>query len=404
MNRMNIVAVVALAGAQGLASAQVRFDAIGGLGDAYSGSGANAVSADGRAVVGGTDVPGCRYCGGVPFVWTVEYGLLLLDESLYGGPATGLSTDHAFIVGTIGSIHDSLPPCDEAYIWSAGAIMRFGVYTDANGVSDDGSVIVGGNSVPERWTGATGWREMGPIDGAFVVGGGALGVTPDGGTVVGRAIWQREGEYHIDGFVWTGGSGMRALPKFSVDQIGAAYAVSRGGGAIVGTVGTFNAPRAVRWVGEQTVEYLGQLPNQPPSWARGVSDDGEVIVGMYGGYPQQRVFIWDRRRGIRDLQNELVDEYGLDLSGWTLQSAHGVSANGRVIVGTGRAPLNRVRAWRVDLGWDCAADTTHDGVVDSHDFYAYLSRFFAGHADFNTDGVTNSQDFFDFMTAFFAGC
>jgi hypothetical protein len=54
----------------------------------------------------------------------------------------------------------------------------------------------------------------------------------------------------------------------------------------------------------------------------------------------------------------------------------------------------------------CRADFTGDGVVNSQDFFAFLTAFFQGapSADFNHDAGVNSQDFFDFLGAFFAGC
>lgn len=47
-----------------------------------------------------------------------------------------------------------------------------------------------------------------------------------------------------------------------------------------------------------------------------------------------------------------------------------------------------------------AADVNLDGLVNTEDFFLFLSGFFSGDGDFNMDGVTNSQDLFDFLTNF----
>jgi hypothetical protein len=54
----------------------------------------------------------------------------------------------------------------------------------------------------------------------------------------------------------------------------------------------------------------------------------------------------------------------------------------------------------------CRADHSGDGAVNSQDFFAFLTDFFAASpgADFNGDGGVDSQDFFDFLGAFFGGC
>lgn len=57
-------------------------------------------------------------------------------------------------------------------------------------------------------------------------------------------------------------------------------------------------------------------------------------------------------------------------------------------------------------GHPCPADLDGDGVVNSNDFFSFLSVFFSlgPGADFNNDGVIDSGDFFAFLGYFFNGC
>lgn len=72
--------------------------------------------------------------------------------------------------------------------------------------------------------------------------------------------------------------------------------------------------------------------------ATGVSADGNVVVGgaVYGYNVfshEEDAFVWDPTNGMRRLSDALTAQ-GVDLTGWTLESANAVSALGDKILGT----------------------------------------------------------------------
>ena len=71
------------------------------------------------------------------------------------------------------------------------------------------------------------------------------------------------------------------------------------------------------------------------SVANGVSADGSVVVGRGSGTSGNEAFLWDAANGMQSLQNVLVAQLGLDLTGWNLAEATGISADGLTIVGYG---------------------------------------------------------------------
>src|SRR5690606_30444105 len=198
------------------------------------------------------------------------------------------------------------------------------------------------------------------------------------------------------GFRWT----EAGIDHFGVHQ--EPYALSRDGSVFVGHES--GGVGALRWVAGSGFVSM-QLP-PGDSWANDLSDDGAVVVGRIDE-AGRNAFIWDEIHGPRLLLNVLVGDYGLDLTGWQLWSANGVSADGTVIVGWGENPAGQEEGWVARLGGGpCYADCDASGEIDFFDFLCYQDAFAAAEpwADCDGSGELDVFDFLCFQNAFATGC
>jgi probable HAF family extracellular repeat protein len=232
-------------------------------------------------------------------------------------------------------------------------------WTEARDVSDDGSVVVGWSQSsgsyntsgePFRWTKADGMQSLGFLPGAeLTLDSAAYGVSVDGSTIVGgsgnRAFrWtstdgmqslvnnalhanavSADGSVvvgvanRIGAFRWTAAGGMQDLGEMA----GHAYALTADGSVIVG--GTLGNRGAFRWTTESGMQDLGSLPGGDGvhgTVAHGVNADGSVVVG-WSGAPE--AFRWTSAGGMQGLGH---------LSGISKSAALGVSGDGSIIVGS----------------------------------------------------------------------
>lgn len=102
----------------------------------------------------------------------------------------------------------------------------------------------------------------------------------------------------------------------------------------------FNGRRPWRWTQSGGMVGLGFPEGGNIGAARGVNRDGTIIVGAWDGpgLDIQRASIWTSTNGNRDLQAYLEEERGLDLQGWYLLEATGISDDGSTMVGSGSHP------------------------------------------------------------------
>jgi probable HAF family extracellular repeat protein len=291
-----------------------------------------AISGDGSTVVGTGSDFGPGYHAGL-----VEQYLFLGD--LPGGQdypdsyATDVNFDGSVVVGK-GSTASGY----EAFRWTrADGMQGLGYlpggssYSGATGVSFDGSVIVGSSDGGGafRWTSAGGMQGLGGLI------GGANDVSADGSVVVGYGYNDSGTE---EAFRWTSDGGVQWLGDLpGSDFYSYASDVSGDGATVVGTSHSDSAPQgeAFRWTNAGGMQALGDLPGGPfYSIPAGVSFDGSIIVGTgyNDSFQGREAFIWDAAHGMRSLQEVLVNDYGLDLTGWMLVEAIGISADGRTIL------------------------------------------------------------------------
>jgi probable HAF family extracellular repeat protein len=222
-----------------------------------------------------------------------------LKGTSFVSEANGVSRDGSVVVGYSYSTSGY-----EAFRWTNGSGMvglghlsGGGGYSTANGVSDDGSVIVGySDSTSDykafRWTSGTGMVGLENLPDE--IQSQATAVSGDGATVVGFTF--SEFDPLCTAFQWTSGTGMVELqqPPFRSATILRAYAITGDGTRAVGEIDG----QAVRWTGTEILR-LGDLPGSAfYSVASGVSDDGSVVVGHSDATSGYEPFRWTSGSGM----------------------------------------------------------------------------------------------------------
>ena len=292
----------------------------------------HSVSADGLVVVG----HGVSAFGREAFRWEngVMIGLGDLPGGVFSSEAYDVSADGSVVVG------ESVAASGyEAFRWENGVMTGLGdlpggeFRSNAIAVSADGLVIVGSSDSATSYQ-AVRW-ENGIMKGLGYLAGGAYsharGISADGSVVVGNS----DSSYGRVAFRWENGTmtGLGDLPGGSVWSI--ATDVSDDGSVVVGASYSGSGREAIRWTASTGIVALGVLPGgYYNSFAHAVSADGSVVVGISG----DRAFIWDQINGMRNLKELLESKYRLELTGWSLYSAKGISADGLTIVGNGCGP------------------------------------------------------------------
>ena len=203
----------------------------------------------------------------------------------------------------------------------------------AMGVNAAGNVVVGYSSTAGGATRAFRWTQAGGMDDIGVLTGGsysqAYAVNAAGDVVVGYGS-TTGGDTHA--FRWAGGI-MTDLGTLG-GSISYANAVNAAGNVVVGEsqVAGDTSCTAFRWTEADGMVSLGTLTGDSASYASGINAAGDVVVGYSSG-SENRAFRWTETGGMQSVNDWLAD-HGVDVVGSTPSYAYGVSDDGNTVVGT----------------------------------------------------------------------
>jgi len=295
-----------------------------------------------------------------------------------------------------------------AFLWTAaGGYLPLG-QTNAVGVSEDGTVVLGnivdtnGDELAGRWTAATGWVSLGGLIGSSGTSvSSAYALSGDGNRATGLG-WLNPARGAA--FDWTPTLGMNQLPILGPGST-RGNAISLDGTVIGGWDEGATGPRRAKLWGPGAIEnlILEGLPLNPdgmgevfglssngtwacgtgagtafvwsqatgsidfgplPNWNGGffdngysnaVSDNGQRVVGWYGSFFNSAATIWDPAGGYQRL-SDVLTAAGVNLQGYELVSAIDISPDGRIILGEARPAGSFLRDWFI---------VTLDGPVGS---------------------------------------
>ena len=370
---------------------EASFEGLGFLSGNWSQS--LALSADGSVVVGRStsDTSDGEFSTDQAFRWHdgIMEGLGYLPVSPIRREASiahDVSADGLVIVGlSVSMVGTSNPggsgdhaPGPEAVRWEDGIMVGLGLLPDhiqadrprfsqANGVSADGLVVVGssGRRTGDQHSEAFRWENGSMVGLGFLSGyerSFGTGVSADGSVIVGGSA-DAVGGSGEEATRWENDSvvGLGFLPG---DTRSWAADVSADGSVVVGFSGNATQMQAVRWE-DGNIVGLGQLQGASHSGALAVNADGSTIGGWTLSDQGTQATIWDAAGGLRTMHDMLVDEFNVELGDWTLRQVTGISDDGNIIVGWGRNPDGFDEAWIARLAAQMFRWTNTDGGLFS---------------------------------------
>lgn len=283
---------------------------------------ATSVADDGSVLVFRSGLSGLWSPSGfAPYPLALSYGYVSANGRYIA--YHGTSSDDTWRYDVINQTFEEIPLSDD------------GFNSRVAGVSGDGSVVVGYDKSNERsWV----WR---PGEGTSLIDhpasdeSQATAVSHDGSIIVGTYNNQ-------DSFILRQGQPLQVVPTFGSAYRTTFKAVSRDNSIIVGgahAVFTTREGHAFKWTDDAGYEILDDLGFNPDLTdrqqfyqANDTNFDGSVIVGTQGN---RRAWIWDETDGMRDLKDVLENDYDYDLTNWTLETVESISADGRILTGSG---------------------------------------------------------------------
>ena len=314
--------LLASLGLAGASAAQASFFML-----PHNGSYIQAVTPDGTWFAGGS------VFGGANFRYSAATGFEPFSAGLSGLPdiAIGGSPVAATLFDPVGDEYAGLwTPTGQTLLPGLGGQSGTSV-SSTYAASDDASVVVGlawinaGTARAFKWSQATGTVNLGSLGSGSsrangVSGDGSVVVGWDEGIFGGRApcYWDATGEHPLG-------------------TSGEAWGASQDGSVICGD----DNGGCFRWTAAGGLVNLGKLRGSDPNFdsctGLAISADGQTIVGTNGnaffGTPP-RAFIWREGAGLTDLRTLLLTLGVSTIGGNTLSSATCVSGDGLTIGGS----------------------------------------------------------------------
>jgi probable HAF family extracellular repeat protein len=286
-------------------------------------------------------VPGFNYVRGVSdngvatgdhFRWDpvnghTDLGYLPGPGTVNRADAWGISADGSVIIGTSFS-EDGLTSQSRAFVWTSSSgiqpLPSLSVRdSSAFGISSNGRVVAGSVTTTNSTHHAVLWTD-GVETLRLQAGTNANSLSRNGLWIGGTedSFWGQ------NAFIWSQNTGFEQIvisgPSQSFQL--SVLAVTDDGNVAVGSYSMLSGPRPFRWSRSGGFQPLGGT-----GWTFGVNADGSIMVGSLNNL----AFFWTEKEGMRLLQDVLEDDYSFDLTGWSLDGAAGISADGKTIFGYG---------------------------------------------------------------------